>query len=382
MKKNILLLLIIVLTVSEPKAQSNPGPIGDPSVLALRNIVEFKNGNNYIDPSFSYAGTGFLIDMGEYQLAATAKHILWVAKNKQSPYVQINKELKSWKMVAKGNDSIYATIGSMINEDSTEILEGKESSIMERDAIFFTVKDISPSIQMLKPRFSPVKPGEKVFFISADYSDPVAKVYEGRVIRKLGMDILIDRDMNTYRPGASGSPVVDSNGMLIGISSSGSFDGKTGKGVVVAVSMEYLQAVLAKKQPLNKPKEDYGISVFQIARTHGSKKAVQYYERLIADPKNYYRYNLRDAGRNGLREAGEKLLEIKKYSDAVEILQLNIRDNGSYYVNYNVLAKAYLLKGDTASAIKTYRLSAEKFDDANENEAFAELARLQLPVHD
>ncbi|WP_336517983.1 trypsin-like peptidase domain-containing protein [Pollutibacter soli] len=376
MKNNIRLLLISFLFSVESRAQI-PAQVNDPSKVALRNIVEFKNGDHYIDPSFSYAGTGFIIDMGSYKLAATAKHILWIAKNKRSPFVQINDQLKSWKMIAKSNDSVFATIDQMINEDSTEILEGPGSTIMERDAIFFTVKNISPSIRSLKPRFSPVKAGEKVFFISADYTDSAAKVYEGRILRKPGTDILIERDMTTYRPGASGSPVVDPNGMLIGISSSGSSDGRTGKGVVVAVSMEYLQDVLAKKQPLNKPKEDYGAIVFKIGKDQGSKKAIQFYEKLTSDPQNYYRYNLRDAGRNGLREAGEMLMEIKKYSDAIELLQFNIKEYGSYYVNYNLLAKAYLLKGDTTSAIKTYGASTEKFSDANENEAFAELKRLE-----
>ena len=42
--------------------------------IALINKVQFKNGDRYVHPSFSYAGTGFLIDYKNDTFAATAKH--------------------------------------------------------------------------------------------------------------------------------------------------------------------------------------------------------------------------------------------------------------------------------------------------------------------
>ena len=87
--------------------------------VALINHVQFKNGDQYIHPSFKYAATGFLIDNGKDTLAATAKHVLWIAKNKKSKTVQINAEIDRWIMAPKGNAIDSVVIDKLLNEDST-----------------------------------------------------------------------------------------------------------------------------------------------------------------------------------------------------------------------------------------------------------------------
>jgi hypothetical protein len=122
--------------------------------IGLINEVQYKNGDRYIDPSFRYAGTGFLINTGTDTLAATAKHILWVAKNKQSSGVSINAQLQQWTMRPKGNTRDLAIMNQLLNEDPNEKLEGAGSSITERDWIVFSVKKSSPNLYPLKPRFT------------------------------------------------------------------------------------------------------------------------------------------------------------------------------------------------------------------------------------
>jgi tetratricopeptide (TPR) repeat protein len=345
--------------------------------IALINKVQFKNGDRYVHPSFSYAGTGFLIDYKNDTFAATAKHILWVAKNKQSKAVQINEALEQWTMSPKGNQADSVVPGKLLNEDSLEVLEGPSSTILERDWIVFSVKRTSPRIYPLKPRFSEVQPGEKVYFLSCGYSDSTCRVYTGKILRKLGMDILIERNMKENTGGSSGSAVIDANGYLIGILSSASNDSQTGKDVAVAVSTEYLLDALNKKAGLNTPKEDYGKLIFATALKQGAQKAIRQYIDLTNNPKNYYTYNLRSANRNGLSEAAQKLIDTNRINDAIEILEFNARINSSYFVNYNLLAKAYLLAGNKKEAIKNYRLSTQKLDSREENEAFKELEKLQ-----
>ncbi len=344
--------------------------------IALTNNVQFKNGDRYIDPSFVYAGTGFLIDNETDTLAATAKHILWIAKNRKSKAVVLNEDLKEWTMTPKGNPQDVIVVDRLINEDSSEILEGSESSILERDWIVFSLKQSSEEITPLKPRWGLVQPGEKVYIISAAYKDPVAKVYEGKVLKQQGMDILLERNAGEHLPGSSGAPVVDANGYLIGIISSSSTDGKSGKAVSVVSSTEYLKEILDHKPGLNEAKKDYGPVILETVLSKGVKAAVTQYKQLAADPKNYYRYTLRSANRNGLRETGEKLIEMKRYADAIEILELNIREYGGYFQNYNSLAKAFLLNGDMKSAKKNYQLSAKQLPDPEENEAFDALKKL------
>jgi hypothetical protein len=43
--------------------------------IALINKVQFKNGDRYIHPSFSYAGTGFLIDYKNDTLAVDKNEV-------------------------------------------------------------------------------------------------------------------------------------------------------------------------------------------------------------------------------------------------------------------------------------------------------------------
>lgn len=344
--------------------------------IALANHVQFNNGERYIHPSFEYGATGFLIDNGKDTLAATAKHVLWIAKNTRSKTVQINAELKQWVMAPKGNRADSVVIDRLVNEDSTEILEGRGSTILERDWLVFSVKKASPNIYPLKPRYTAVLPGEKVYMLSCAYKDSVCMVYEGRVLKKLGMDIIIEFDMKEGLPGSSGSAIIDANGYLVGIQSSFTSDAKTSKPVGVAVSTEYLYKIVNKKDSLNKPKKDYGELILKTVLNQGVKKAVQLYTSLTNNPKNYYIYNLRSADRNGLREASEKLIELNKAKEAVEILKLNVKVSNGFYVDYNLLAKAYLLMGDKNEAIKNYQISITKYDDKGGNEAFKELEKL------
>ncbi len=274
--------------------------------IAMTNQVLYKNGDRYLDPSLTYAGTGFLIDTGADTLAATAKHVLWIAKNKKSNLVQINEELRSWTMMPKGSKTDSAVIGRLLNEDSTEILQGPGSTILQRDWLVFSVTNASPNIYPLKPRYTALRPNEKVYILSCAYRDSICKSYEGIIFKKQGMDILIELDQEDQLGGASGSPVIDANGYLIGIMSSTASSNKPGKMNWVAVSTEYLYNVLNKKSGLNTPKKDYGELILKTVLNQGTKKAIQQYINLSSNPQNYYIYNLRTADRNGLRETGRE----------------------------------------------------------------------------
>lgn len=344
--------------------------------IALINEVQYKNGDCYIDPSFRYAGTGFLINTGSDTLAATAKHILWIAKNKQSSGVSINAHLQQWVMHPKGNTQQVALMDQLLNEDPTEKLEGAGSSITERDWLVFSIKPASPQLYPLKPRYTPLQAGEKVYIISCPYNDSTTQIHEGIVVQKYGLDIFIDRDPKANMGGSSGSPVIDAKGYLVGVISASTFDNQSNKPVVVAISTEYLAGVLSKKADLNAPKKDYGALILQTAQEKGARAAIRQYQDLIKNPDNYYRYNLWSTSRNGLREAGVKLQEMNKLAEAVQILAFNAKINSGFYLNHNLLAKAQLQAGNKKAAIRSYQISTQKYADEKENEAFKALKEL------
>jgi hypothetical protein len=344
--------------------------------IAMTNNIKFKNGDTYIHPSFAYAGTGFLINTGSDTFAVTAKHILLVARNKKSNAVTINKELLLWSMKPKMNFSDSVVIDKLINDDTSEIIEGPKSSIFERDMLVLSVKNASKNIYPLRLRYTTPRTGEKVYLLSCAYSDVSCTVNEGTIIGKYGFDIIINTD-KPIEPGASGSPVIDANGYLIGVFSSLTSDNSVNKPVAVAISTEYLKDVLNKKPNLNQPKKDYTDMIVNTTLYSGPQAAINEYRKLTAYPQTYYFYNFRSATRNGLREAGEKLLSLDQVEEAIEILKFNTEINTNYYVDYNVLAKAYLRAGNKEEAIRAYRNSIARYNDRGGNEAFAELEKLQ-----
>ncbi|MEJ2881095.1 serine protease [Pedobacter sp. GR22-6] len=374
MSRNLLLILIAIAPamvfgqqaeewISKPKSQWPK--------IALINQVSFKNGDRYIDPSFKYAATGFLIDNGTDTLAATAKHMLWIARNKKSNAVAINDDLNSWTMTPKGSDRDTVVIEKLLNEDPEEILEGPNSSILERDWLIFSVQKVTGKLFPLKPRYTSLKHGEKVYILSCAYEDSLCTVHEGKVYKKLGMDILIRRDMKTHKGGCSGSPVIDAAGHLIGIisSSTGTLKGD----MSVAVSTEYLKAVLDNKPGINEAKKDYGRLVYNEAIQYGAKAAIRKFRQLSTESQAYYHYNLRSSNRNGLRECGEKLLQLKRHSDAVSLLNFNLKINGKYYINYNILGNALIAAGKKNAAIKAFKRSIKSYN-GSDNEAYAALS--------
>lgn len=375
-KANLLFQLLMCFSLvgfAQQKESWVDKPITEWPKIALINEVQFKNGDRYVHSSFKYAGTGFLIDNGKDTLAATGKHILWIAKNKQSKATEINNALREWVMRPKGDTQDSVIIGELLNEDPNEVLEGKGSTVQDRDWIVFTVKKSSPNLYPLKPRYTQVKPGERVYILSCAYDDSLCKVHEGKVYQKYGMDILIERDMKTHKGGCSGSPVIDANGYLIGIIT-GSAGSKVGN-VSVAISNEYLKDVLDKKPGLNEPKKDYGELIYNMVIKDGVGAAIKLYQNLVKDPQNYYVYNLRSPNRNGLRETAERLLSEGRNEDAVKILKFNIKVSLKFYENYNLLGKAELAAGNKAGAIAAYKQSVES-NDSKDNEAYAALEKL------
>ena len=164
--KNLMKLLLFLCPFSLFSQIKEPWiirPQNDWPQIAMTNNIQYKNGDRYIHPSFAYAGTGFLINAGSDTLAVTAKHILLVARNKKSNAVTINKELLHWTMKPKMNFSDSVVIDKLINDDTTEIIEGGNSSIFERDMLVLSIKKASRNIYPLRVRYTTPRIVEKVY---------------------------------------------------------------------------------------------------------------------------------------------------------------------------------------------------------------------------
>jgi hypothetical protein len=174
----------------------------------------------YTDRNHPVAGCGFLVETGDEILAATAKHILGYFKSDSMESVSFGNTLRRWQMSPKDNPNDVVVVDQLINERQEEPLTRIPPA---RDWLLFTVKERSRNIQPLRFRTGPVQEGETVYIIGWRYSDENRPqvIYEGNFVRAEEGSILIttkDLADNTI-PGLSGSPVIDSQGYLIGLMS-------------------------------------------------------------------------------------------------------------------------------------------------------------------
>src|SRR5260221_6393415 len=247
-----ILLACITSTAFSQKSEWIGKPRDQWPQIAMVNEVWYQNGERYVHPSFEYAGTGFLIDTGKDTLAATVKHVLIVAKTKAMHTVYIKDELQRWIMHPKGNLKDSVVVEQLINSDSTEALNGPGSTITQRDWLVFTAKYVSHEIQPLKPRYTTVKVGERIWYFGCPYNDKNCMIGESTILDVAGNRIIFSIPKGSNLGGASGSPIVDENGLLIG-RLGGSSVTKTGEGALYGISTNYLHKVLTNEKRLNVP---------------------------------------------------------------------------------------------------------------------------------
>ena len=197
----------------------------------------------YVDKSFPVAPCGFLLDTGKEILAVTAKHVLTYFKSEAMTTVSFADRLKSWVMFPKNNPADTVVVDALLNEDPAESIDRRVPSAV--DWLLFSIKSKSDHIQPLKFRTDPLRAGEKVYIIGWRYSDKDCPqvVYEGNYIESSDGSVIISTDLlsDNKMPGLSGAPVVDSDGLLIGIMSQ-----KHGK-LERLGSIEYPQQIIKAK---------------------------------------------------------------------------------------------------------------------------------------
>jgi len=204
--------------------------------------ISMINSIEYQAKSFPVAGCGFLLDTGKDTIAVTAKHILTYFKSEQMNSVSFENSLQTWKMFPKNNPTDFVVIDKMINENEKETIDRIPS---KKDWLLFTVKQKSKNIKPLKFRANPLKKGDKVYIIGWRHTDKNCPqiVYEGNFVKYDNGTILFSTKklQDNKMPGLSGSPVIDSNGCLIGLMSQ-----KAGK-MERASSIEHPMSLLENK---------------------------------------------------------------------------------------------------------------------------------------
>jgi hypothetical protein len=358
------ILCLIIFNLGITYSQSKQAWITQPKEkwpqIALINEVWYQNGERYVHPSFEYAATGFLIDTGTDTLAVTAKHVLWIAKTKAMNRVDVGNSLQRWLMHPKNNLSDSVVIDQLLNADTSEVLQGPASTVTQRDWIIFSTAYRSSNIQPLKPRYSRINPGEKVYLFTCPYEEKACVTIESKVLEAMGTRIILEWGQNQKVGGASGSPVVDENGYLIGILGGSSASRKTGKPAVYAISTHYLKKVLAHEKDINKPLISAQQLLMPVILNKGIKAAVKMYKLHYESHESRLQYDLESPSLNKL---GQHLLTVNRPKDAIQVFELSIADFPWFFETYNLLGNAYVAAGDTKQAIKAYQLSIKLYPE-------------------
>ncbi len=344
-----LFFLLLSFTV---KSQSTdlPDALSNWQKIAMINEVWYKDGSRYVHSSFEYAGTGFLLDTGKDTLAITAKHILWIAQPKQLESVAINGQIEKWWLHPKGDTTIGVYLDQLLNEDETEMLGGPSGTIGQRDWLVFSIKEMMGDLPALKARYTPLAVGEKLYYPACPYQSKDCILGEAEVLSTEGNRIVFTKEVSGFIGGASGSPLVDSQGRVVGILAGTSFHPKNGEHALYGISTHYLNKVLTDSPHLNDPLIPIGDVLWPIINAKGIDEALRHWQSVKQSKISYFYLDLLPETFNAV---GKEFMELGKYPEAITWFEASIADNPWLPATSKLLAKAYEQQGRKREARKT-----------------------------
>ncbi len=207
-------------------------PITEWPNIVLRNRIELR------DTTFDNFANAFLIEYNNDTLGITCKHVfLALRKHLTTDKVIMYPEIKKWELYSK-KSSIPVEL-KPINKNETI---GEFNTLKSRDWLILHPLEPFQNIHPLTIRNQPVNKGETVYAITRHSSQNINSKPELRSFtcyKNLGPYYYMQPTNQHNSPaGTSGSPVIDQNGQLIGLTS-----GQEGKLTVIA-SVKYLKSQL------------------------------------------------------------------------------------------------------------------------------------------
>lgn len=193
--------------------------------ITLLNNIRFEN-NTFDQPKFS---CGFLLKYQNDTFAVTAKHLLQIIHPPEMKTVSFEHFIKSWLMFRLDDKNETVETYKLINENPAEKIADK--SIYDNDFLIFSIKQNHSTVKPVEPRLTPLNPGEKIYVIgwTRKMEEGPQRVYEFEYYKTIGHRILLkEKIVPETLGGLSGAPVVDENGLLVGIVSGGTVDPATG----------------------------------------------------------------------------------------------------------------------------------------------------------
>jgi len=155
----------------------------------------------------------------------SAKHIISVVKTDSMKYLTLDGFVKKWSLRPLTREDQSVVVDKLLNADSTENLNAKNR--FENDWLVFSIKENNSKVQPLEIRETPLIKGEKLYVVGWTrlMTEGAQRVYEFKYYKTRGTHILLKNIIVPEKfGGLSGAPVIDENGMLVGIVSNSTFE--------------------------------------------------------------------------------------------------------------------------------------------------------------
>jgi hypothetical protein len=208
-------------------------PFTKSSQVLLTNGAAFKDGQRLEGAS------AFLIEAHGQRYAVTAKHLIGedggIEPRKQASL--LNSEIQAWKLFSRSKATDTITIDKLLNTVDTD----------SSDALVFSIKGSATGYQALTPRYEAPEDGETVYLIGCPYSEPgcTQNRYPVEVAETSADRYFLKENKEPELSGFSGCPVVDKNGLVIGLLSS-SVSTENGEVYTVITPIKVVESYLKK----------------------------------------------------------------------------------------------------------------------------------------
>ncbi|MES2277744.1 MAG: trypsin-like peptidase domain-containing protein [Bacteroidota bacterium] len=213
--------------------------------ITLQNKITFTDAA-FNQPKFCCA---FLLNYHNATYAVTAKHLLKIIKTKTMTSVYLQNEVKSWQMFSLDKPTEILATDKLLNEAPAELLADKAP--FENDWLVFSIKNNGAKVKPLQVRATPLTPGEKLYVIgwTRKMETGPQRVYEFEYYKTIGNRLLLkDVVVPELLGGLSGAPVVDEQGLVVGLVSNSTVDPDTQKKYFSPCSIATLTGFLNRYQ--------------------------------------------------------------------------------------------------------------------------------------
>lgn len=213
------------------------------------------NNVSYHNPKFNNnnASNGFLISYLNNTYAITAKHILMIAKTNKMKFIDFENELKEWKMQSKNDSTKYVILNKLLNQNRSDSLTWNYINTKwdtYNDWLIFSIKENNSNHTPLKFRNKPLKTNELLYAVGWSYKDSIGeqRLYKYKFKKtENNYHSLVEVSGPESLGGLSGAPVVDIDGKVVGLVSSGWKDETTNETWLQITRIRNIKAFLNKQ---------------------------------------------------------------------------------------------------------------------------------------